>query len=1080
MKDRQSEKRRTLIVTLCITMTILAAGLGATLLYFLFSSGNAGVQREETAESEWTSEKNGELFGEDVEEAHTAFDEETGLQYADNQLLLTAAPGVTRADVEELAAPYQAEIVGMIAYTNVYQLKFPEAKTKEELERIGEELCQNSEIESYEKNTVMDMDVDAVYPKDEKWADDWKDSAPAGKNWGMEAIHAPEAWDYTDQMREVNVGVYDNMFYDHEDLSFQDILCNMHGKDLNDSHGTHVSGTIGATFDERGVCGVFPKANLYGASFARVEKTYNSLMGMKIAFTYLIAQAKCKVINLSLEWTEEIFAASRGNEAAILAIKNGAKQLGDYLQLLLDIDAANDFVICKAAGNDNSAYEYIEADAGDEDAPYGYIFYKDNNKKRYEKYENNQSGKKFSDRVVTAQKTGCVRADDYISAIPNEEVKKRILVVGAVKNLGQGNYEMADFSNCGDRVDVVAPGVDIYSTVKAKEYQGGLEWSGTSMAAPHVSGIAAMCFAVNEDLSGAEVAKIIRETAEGKIRYAADQGTDSYKKELKKYAYPLVNAEKAVKKALAKKNRKPEAEKEDVSRDIILVLDRSGSMEGEPLAQTKEAALKFVDTVFEKDARVSVVTYDTTAVTECGLTDDQQELTADIEDIDSGDMTNMYAGLVQADEILQNSQADRKILVLMSDGLPNEGASDGYDYSPPLLRYAEEMKNRGYYLYTLGFFTDLNAEERYSAQQLMEGIASPRLHYEVDSAEDLVFFFDDIANQIAGTQYVYIRIACPVDVTVRSNGEVLSSKAENENTRTSFGALTYENIQEENEGGGYGSYGEADAYGGYDSFYEEAGSYSGYDNYDENSGSWSPAGAWNADRAKVLRLNMDEDYDVEIEGYDSGTMNYTVSFPNEKGEYDDVREFPDIAVTASTKAISNTGAAGSTYLKVDENGDGKYDTTYETKANGKMEEVKDYTVLYIVLIAVGVALILLLLLILVLVHTSKKKKRPVPQRIAGDVYGAFGVFQGYSHPMSLGSQCVVGRKSTCDIQLVHGQVSRVHCVIQMLPDGVYQVTDHSSNGTFYNNQRLKKGEPYRLPKGALLAIGDADNVLELR
>ena len=321
MKDRQSEKHRALIVTLCVTMTILAAGLGATLLYFLFSSGDAGVQRKETAESEWMSEKNGELFGEDVEEAHTAFDEETGLQYADNQLLLTAAPGVTREDVEELAAPYQAEIVGMIAYTNVCQLKFPEAKTKEELERIGEELCQNSEIESYEKNTVMDMNVNAVYPKDEEWADEWKDSAPAGKNWGMEATHAPEAWDYTDQMREVNVGVYDNMFYDHEDLSFQDILCNMHGKDLNDSHGTHVSGTIGATFDERGVCGVFPKANLYGASFARVEKTYNSLMGMKIAFTYLIAQAKCKVINLSLEWTEEIFAASRGNEAAILAIK---------------------------------------------------------------------------------------------------------------------------------------------------------------------------------------------------------------------------------------------------------------------------------------------------------------------------------------------------------------------------------------------------------------------------------------------------------------------------------------------------------------------------------------------------------------------------------------------------------------------------------------------------------------------------------------------------------------------------------------------------------------------------------------
>lgn len=53
-------------------------------------------------------------------------------------------------------------------------------------------------------------------------------------------------------------------------------------------------------------------------------------------------------------------------------------------------------------------------------------------------------------------------------------------------------------------------------------------------------------------------------------------------------------------------------------------------------------------------------------------------------------------------------------------------------------------------------------------------------------------------------------------------------------------------------------------------------------------------------------------------------------------------------------------------------------------------------------------------------------------------------------------------------------------VIQMLPDGVCQVTDCSSNGTFYNNQRLKYKQPYRLPKGGLLAIGDADNVLELK
>ena len=503
-------------------------------------------------------------------------------------------------------------------------------------------------------------------------------------------------------------------------------------------------------------------------------------------------------------------------------------------------------------------------------------------------------------------------------------------------------------------------------------------------------------------------------------------------------------------------SKKDENESSDASRDVVLVLDRSGSMSGEPLNQTKEAAVKFVDTVFEKDSRVAVVTYDDTAAVECGLTDSSGELQETIENIYDGGGTNTYAGLEQADEILQGSQADRKIIMLMSDGFPNEGPNDYGDYSAPLVQYAEEMKDRGYIIYTLGFFGNVDPGYLYSAQQMMGGVASPGLHYEVNSAEDLVFFFDDIANQIGGKRYVYVRIACPVDVTVSSGEDMLSSKAESENTRTSFGTLTYENIQD-----------------GPEEVYDE------YGYYEEPE-------AW--DRVKILRLDMDQDYDIQIEGYDSGTMDYTVKFPNESGEYDDIREFPGIAVTASTKAISNTGELNATYLKVDENGDGKFETTYKTESNGTMEEVKDHAKLYMILAVIVAIAILAVFLAIVLVSISRRKKIAVSgMGAAGNfytpteaVYGAFGIFNGRSYPMAPGQRCTVGRKSICDIQLAHSQVSRLHCVIEMLPDNVYQVTDYSSNGTFYNDQRLKSREPYRLPKGALLAIGDADNVLELR
>ena len=423
--------------------------------------------------------------------------------------------------------------------------------------------------------------------------------------------------------------------------------------------------------------------------------------------------------------------------------------------------------------------------------------------------------------------------------------------------------------------------------------------------------------------------------------------------------------------------------------------------------------------------------------------------------------TNMYAGLEDAESLLANSTADRKIILLMSDGCPNEGENDDGDYFAPLIRYAEALKNKGYYVYTLGFFSDIEGSERTDAQHLMEQMASPGLHYEVTDADSLIFFFDDIANQISGREYVYVRIACPVDVTVTSGGETLSSREDSENTRTSFGTLTYEDIKTD----------EQEEYDNNDkiSYYD--------DEAEDDSG--------RVDNAKILRLDMEQDYDINMEGYAGGEMTYTVKFPNEQGEYDDTREFPNIPVSKSMQAVSSTSLSDATYLDVDEDGDGKIDTTYKAASNGSMEIVKDNRLLYIVIAAMVVIVILIITLIVVLVKLSGKKKQSyeAPSEhtpCAGYIYGAFGVYQGQMYPMYLGQECVVGRKSGSDIQIVHGEISRVHCVIKMQPDGVYQVTDYSSNGTYYNNKRLKYGDPYRLPKGALLALGDADNVLELK
>ena len=103
--------------------------------------------------------------------------------------------------------------------------------------------------------------------------------------------------------------------------------------------------------------------------------------------------------------------------------------------------------------------------------------------------------------VICASGNTSSQQVSYPSSLPN------VVAVGAIDQ----SYARADFSNFGDTLEVVAPGVGIYSTTLNNLYNTK---DGTSFAAPQVSGIAALILSVNPNLTGQQVRNIIDSTAQ--------------------------------------------------------------------------------------------------------------------------------------------------------------------------------------------------------------------------------------------------------------------------------------------------------------------------------------------------------------------------------------------------------------------------------------------------------------------------------------------------------------------------------------------------------------------------------------
>ena len=321
--------------------------------------------------------------------------------------------------------------------------------------------------------------------------DETASAAPAGAseevfNWGAVAMHAREAEAVNVKRAPVTVAVVDSGVEDtHPDLegrvdTSRSVKCSVNGVATQDFygwrdefyHGTHVAGIIAANHNDIGIDGIAPESTIVA-----IEATNDNRLiypeYVTCAFMWAASHG-VDVVNNSYSmdpwvyWSPTDPEQAAGLEAATRSIK--------YAQ-------DKGLAVIAAAGNEGVDIDNPTIDNGSPtDVP-----------------------TPTKNRAVQ----GGIRVPSMLDGVA------QVSAVGQAYNVKPGlSLGRAEFSNYGQTIDFAAPGDQIYSTVPLLFYPSGYAVAdGTSMATPHVSGIAALIKSVHPELSGAQVIDLMKKQA---------------------------------------------------------------------------------------------------------------------------------------------------------------------------------------------------------------------------------------------------------------------------------------------------------------------------------------------------------------------------------------------------------------------------------------------------------------------------------------------------------------------------------------------------------------------------------------
>lgn len=299
---------------------------------------------------------------------------------------------------------------------------------------------------------------------------------------------------------------------------------------VNDSHGTHVSGTMAASRDGNGMHGVAYKSNLYSANTGGNDgMTYgpNQDYNFFLKGYNALADAGVRVINNSWGSNRKVNSAYSG--ATGYKPSSGLRHINEYNTNIRD-------TISVTETNNAKDHMYLKDLNAAKKAYYQFVT---KGEKSFIDAAYEVAVKRQIIQVFTAGNRSLMAESFTRAALPYfrpDAEKYWVNVTGqngtwGYPNGSNANGEVSDaqrFNLAGNSKwwTIAAPAADIYSsTVNLKTKKASYaSWGGTSMAAPHVSGALGVIFQRYPYMNAAQVRDTMLTTARQTTLRAGHEG----------------------------------------------------------------------------------------------------------------------------------------------------------------------------------------------------------------------------------------------------------------------------------------------------------------------------------------------------------------------------------------------------------------------------------------------------------------------------------------------------------------------------------------------------------------------------